>query len=126
LIAAGKGLIRDAVITGHDRDYLGAIVFPDMDQCSKLTGYVSLTDAVQSQVLEQALQDILDSLAQSGTGSSTLIKRAAWADFELSVDKGEITDKGSINQRNVLSHRNELVIRLHAPGLPSGIIETKY
>lgn len=125
LIAAGKGLIRDAVITGHDRDFLGAIVFPDMDQCSKLTGFAKVADAVRSQLLKQALQDILDTLAQSGTGSSTLIKRAVWADFELSVDKGEITDKGSINQRNVLSNRNEVVINLHAHLLSSEIIETK-
>ena len=28
LIAAGNPLIQDAVITGHDRDEVGALVFP--------------------------------------------------------------------------------------------------
>ena len=36
IIAAGKGLIQDAVITGHDNDFIGAIVFPDLNIATKI------------------------------------------------------------------------------------------
>ena len=33
LIAEGSGLIQDAVITGHDKAFVGAIIFPDLNYC---------------------------------------------------------------------------------------------
>ena len=30
MIAAGHGLIQDVVITGHDNEFIGAIVFPEL------------------------------------------------------------------------------------------------
>ncbi len=56
-----------------------------------------------------ALQAVLNTFAQQSTGSSKLIKQAVFADFTLSIDKGEITDKGSINQRTILANRTEYV-----------------
>ena len=67
-----------------------------------------------------ALQTVLNTFAGESTGSSTLIKRAVFADFTLSIDKGEITDKGSNNQRMILANRGEYVEMIYREpvGLP--------
>ena len=112
LIATGKGLIQDAVITGHDRSFLGAIVFPELNYCKKLAGLSSDSDlktVVNTPSVKNALQAVLNDFSKESKGSSTLIKRAVFADFELSIDKGELTDKGSINQRQILANRKEYV-----------------
>ena len=117
LIAAGGGLIKDAVITGHNEAFVGAIVFPDPAFCQNLVGEegkeILGQPLSQSEPVQEALQGVLDKLAGSSTGSSTLIKRAIIADFDLSLDKGEITDKGSVNQRKVLENHAEVVERLY-------------
>ena len=108
LIAAGNGLIQDVVITGHDRAFLGAIVFPELNFCKKMAGLNDATDlktVVQTPSVWTALQTVLNEFAQQSTGSSTRINRALFADFTLSIDAGEITDKGSINQRAILANR---------------------
>ena len=112
LIAAGKGLIQDAVITGHDRGFLGAIVFPELNYCKKLAELNTETDVkviVKDPSVLAALQVVLNDFSKESKGSSTLIKRAVFADFDLSIDKGEITDKGSINQRQILANRKQYV-----------------
>ncbi len=115
LIAAGPGIVQDAVITGQDKSFVGAIVFPDVQGLRKITGLE--TDDAQSLIVHPAarvaLQGVLDHLAQKSTGSSTQVKRAVFADFVLSVDAGEITDKGSINQQAVLKNRAAVVERLY-------------
>ncbi|MFX0557834.1 feruloyl-CoA synthase [Maribacter sp. CXY002] len=127
LIAAGNGLIKDAVITGHDRSFLGALLIPDTKYCARLSGNdenIGIKDLINSKEVVTKLQNVLDTLAQQNTGSSTKIKRALWADFELSIDKGEITDKGSINQRSILSNRKTTVEKIYADGLLPGVLET--
>ncbi len=112
LIEAGKGLIQDAVITGHDRSFLGAIIFPELNYCRKLAKLNDDTDVktvVSTPSVLAALQTILTDFSKQATGSSTLIKRAVFADFTLSIDAGEITDKGSINQRMILANRADWV-----------------
>jgi feruloyl-CoA synthase len=112
LIAAGKGLIQDAVITGHDRGFLGAIIFPELNYCKKLAELNTEMDVkiiVNTPSVLAALQDVLNDFSKESKGSSTLIKRAVFADFDLSIDKGEITDKGSINQRQILANRKKYV-----------------
>ncbi len=126
LITAGKGLIQDAVITGHDRAFLGAIIFPNLDYCKKLAGLgddADMKTIVNTPSVLAALQGVLNTFALQSTGSSTLIKRAILADFTLSIDKGEITDKGSINQRMILANRAEYVEMLYKNPLTSPVLE---
>ncbi len=126
LITAGNGLIQDAAITGHDRAFLGAIIFPNLDYCKKLAGLVDDADLktiVNTPSVLAALQGVLNTFASQNTGSSTLIKRAIFADFTLSIDKGEITDKGSINQRMILANRAEYVEMLYKNPLISPVLE---
>ncbi|MFM1879250.1 MAG: hypothetical protein RLZZ241_2116 [Bacteroidota bacterium] len=131
LIAHGDGVVRDAVITGHDRDYLGAILIPEINRCRELlsgtpSANLPLEELVLAPEMQDFLQQHLDAWAQTSTGSSTKIKRALFAGFELNIDLGEITDKGSINQRMFLAHRKAWVDRLYTNPLTSGILETNH
>jgi len=87
-------LVRDVVITGHDRGEIGALVFP-----------AGKADAA-------ALRGKLASMPASG--SSNRIARMLVLDEPPSLDAGEMTDKGSINQRAVLKRRAALVEELYA------------
>jgi len=97
-------LVQDVVITGHDRDQLGALVFPNMVVCRD----------VPAAELRARLQPVFDRLARESTGSSTRIARAMIMETPPSIDASEVTDKGSINQRAVLKNRSALVERLYA------------
>lgn len=102
LISQGAGLIQDAVITGADRPFLGAIVFLSAD-----------SDLDPGEV-RQRLQGILTAMANQSTGSATRIRKIIIGNFQLSLDKGEITDKGSLNQKMVLQHHPDVVLKLYS------------
>jgi feruloyl-CoA synthase len=102
LIAAADPLIQDAVITGHDRDEVGALVF--LSAAAK--------DA-KPEALKAALVDVLKKLKAEG-GSSTYPARLLIMTEPPSIDADEITDKGYMNQRAVLERRAALVERLYA------------
>ena len=117
IIAGGAPLIQDAVITGLDRDFVGAIIFPRLDECRKLCTDL-LSTATQAEIVTHPavrarFQDLIDRLAKTSTGSANLLRRLVIADAPPSLDVGEITDKGSINQRAVINHRAALVEELH-------------
>lgn len=115
LIQASRGMIRDAVITGHNRNYIGAIIFPDPDYLQSELGITDLDprSVAETHAVTEVVSHTLFRLFQQSTGSSTLIKRAMIAPFELSPTLGELTDKGSINQRAVISNRAEYVEMLY-------------
>ena len=102
LIAAADPLIQDAVITGHDRQEIGALVF------------LSAAAKDRSDVRER-LQAALGKLAAEG-GSSMHPRRLLIMTEPPSIDANEITDKGYINQRAVLERRAALVEKLYAGG----------
>ncbi len=102
LIAAADPLVQDAVITGHDRDEIGALVF------------LSAVAKDRPDVRER-LQAALAKLAAEG-GSSTHPRRLLVTSEPPSIDANEITDKGYINQRAVLERRVALVEKLYAGG----------
>lgn len=122
LISAGKGLIKDAVITGLNRPYLGAILFPDIAACRALVNDVEIrTNAgiLQHQKVRDSLTQTLFDLANTSEGSSTLIKVATVVTFELSLDRGEITDKGSINPRKIIENYPEIVETIYRYPVPA-------
>jgi feruloyl-CoA synthase len=110
LIAAGDPIIQDAVITGHDRTDIGALVF-----LSAAAKDLSQDD------LHAKLSGLLRTLKTESSGSSTYPVRIMVMNEPPSIDANEITDKGYMNQRAVLERRNALVERLHAgaPGVVS-------
>ena len=116
IIAAGDPLVQDAVITGINRDDVGAMLFPRPDECRKLAGLgddVPLPDVLHHPVVRARFQQLVDGLWRDATGSASRVARLHVLAEPPSIDKGEVTDKGSINQRAVLQHRDALVQALY-------------
>jgi feruloyl-CoA synthase len=106
LIAACDSLVQDAVITGHDRTEVGALVWLNPAVARNLA---------EAEVFAR-LQAALTSLHGDATGSSMAPCRLLVLEHPPSIDEGEITDKGYLNQRAVLECRAAHVERLHGGG----------
>jgi feruloyl-CoA synthase len=117
--------VRDVVLTGADRDFIGALVFPELEACRKLAGLPA--DTAPAAILAHAkvrstFAQLLAKLKATSTGSSMHIERALLMAEPPSMDKSEMTDKGSINQRAVLANRAALVEQLYAEPVPVEVI----
>lgn len=116
LLAACAPLIQDAVITGHDKDEIGALVFPAQAACAQAAGKDPATrieDLVEDPSLTQALLEGLTRLNAQAAGTSGRVARILLLTEPPGIDANEITDKGYINQRAVLTRRADLVEALH-------------
>jgi feruloyl-CoA synthase len=107
---------QDIVVTGHDRDEVGFLVFPNFTACRQLAGLAD--DAPTQEVVSHpnvlaAVQKGLAQLKKAHPASSTHAERALLLDSPPSVDDGEITDKGYTNQRAVLQRREMKVEALY-------------
>jgi feruloyl-CoA synthase len=130
VIGACAPLIRDVVLTGLDLNYIGAMIFPDLEACARHAGLPPGTDPqaiVDHPSIRQKFAESLGSLTQKSTGSSNHVARAVLMCALPDIDKGEITDKGSINQRAVRTHRVDLVAALYSdePGPDVFILNRK-
>jgi feruloyl-CoA synthase len=117
IIVAGDPCIQDAVITGLNRDEVGALIFPRTDEVRRLAGApatLPLPELLQLPSVRAFFQDVADKIWRQATGSANRVARMHVLAEPPSIDKGEVTDKGSINQRAVLAHRDSLVQALHA------------
>jgi feruloyl-CoA synthase len=126
MIAHFAPFVRDVVVTGHDRDDIGAIIILDPDGCRSCFKDIATGSSAAALAshkgLHAALSERLASLARSATGSSTRVTRIAILEETPSIDNGEMTDKGSINQRAVLAHRKHLVEALYTEGGDARVI----
>ena len=95
--------VQDIVLTGHDRDEIGLLVFASPQGA-----------ALAPEVLREHIAGVLRALRSEGAGSSQCPACALVLGEPPSLDAGEITDKGYINQRAVLTRRAAEVARLHA------------
>ncbi len=126
LIAAGAPIIEDVVVTGHDRDELGLLIFPNLASISALTSDLGSSATVAERLADLRVRQVVAAgLAQHNAqvhGSSRRIARCLLLGEPASIDAGEITDKGYLNQRAVLSARAALVARLYAEPTPPEVI----
>jgi feruloyl-CoA synthase len=105
---------KEVVICGSNRDYVGALVFPDIDACRELSPEPgAVAELLARPEVRSKFKERLDSMAKLSTGSSNRIVRAILLDVPPSIDKHELTDKGSISQRAVLENRTEVVDELY-------------
>jgi feruloyl-CoA synthase len=103
------------VVAGIDRDDLGLMIFPRVDEARRLFELGAELDAqavLQAPPVVAFFQDLLNRLWAAGTGSANRPARLLVLHEPPHIDRGEVTDKGSINQRAVLAHRAELVAHL--------------
>lgn len=113
LIEQCSPLITDAVICGHDRDYVAALAWPNLSACRGLAPELAnLTPErlVTHPVVVSALQQRLT--GQRTAASSLAVARLMLMAEPPAVDAGEIADKGYINQAATRQRRSALVERL--------------
>jgi feruloyl-CoA synthase len=116
VLDAASPLLRDAVITGHDRDFVGLLAWPNLAGCHELAGdhTLSFADVVRAPKIVATLRDALKRHNEAHYGSSTRIARAILMAEPPSIEANEITDKGYVNQSATLARRAALVERLYA------------
>ncbi|MFB9261751.1 feruloyl-CoA synthase [Bradyrhizobium erythrophlei] len=107
-IAALAPLAQDIVVTGHGRDEVRFLVFPNIAACRAAAGLpesADVKDVIGHPAVRAAIAQGLAKLKAQGGHSSGHATRALLLAEAASVDGGEITDKGYINQRAVLTRR---------------------
>lgn len=120
LVDQFDGLIRDAVITGENREELGALVVPFLPALHNLLPEedrnIPDEQVMRHPAIRHALARKLAAHQQQASGSASRIMRLMIMTEAPRFDKGEITDKGSLNQRAILNRRAELVDALYGEG----------
>ncbi|WAH61402.1 feruloyl-CoA synthase [Pseudomonas silvicola] len=117
VILEGAPYVHDVVVVGPDRERLGLLVFPRLDECRQLSGLgseASVAQVIAAAPVQDWLAGLLAHLNAQATGSASRLDWASLAQEPPSIDRGEITDKGSINQRLVLQCRAALIDDLYA------------
>ncbi len=116
VVLEGAPYVHDVVVLGPDRERLGLLIFPRLDECRRLAGLggeASVAQVLGAGPVQAWLNDLLARLNRDATGSASRIDWATLAQEPPSIDRGEITDKGSINQRLVLQGRAGLIDGLY-------------
>ncbi|MFN0110951.1 MAG: feruloyl-CoA synthase [Blastocatellia bacterium] len=114
---------QDIVITGHDRDEIGFLIFPNLAGCRSLCDKLDEREELFTAAsVRDCVRAGLQRLKADGGGSSTYAARAMFLEEPPSIDAGEITDKGYINQLAVLERRAELVERLYEDSMTEDVI----
>ena len=119
-LISAAGVLSDAVICGHDAEYVAAMAWVNQAEARRLTGAtedVALDDATLREHLGKALRAL-----NAQAGSASRIERLLLLSQPPSLDAGEITDKGYLNQRRTLECRSADVARLFAEPADAGVI----
>jgi feruloyl-CoA synthase len=127
IVAAGDPCVQDAVITGINRDEVGALIVARLDGLRRVAGDATAADAplpvlLQTPAVRDFFQTLADRLWREATGSASRVALLHVLTEPPSIDYGEVTDKGTINQRAVLAQRAALVAALHEGRDPAAIV----
>jgi len=115
IVAACSPYVLDAVITGQDKPFAGALVWPAPAALAALG-----EDPLPK--LTEILRQRLSAFNAGAGGSSRRIGRFIVLTEPPSIDAGEITDKGYVNQRATLERRHALVEALYAEPPGAGVV----
>ena len=125
-LAALTPIAQDIVVTGHDRDEVGFLIFPNLAGCRSLCPELGENASLNQLLVETRLIDrVREGMAKlmaEGVGSTSYATRAVFLEEPPSIDAGEITDKGYINQRAVLERRGAVVESLYLEPAPALVI----
>lgn len=115
LVAACSPYVLDAVITGQDKPFGGALLWPAPAALASL-------GADPLPKLAEILRERIAGFNQTAGGSSRRIGRFVVMTEPPSIDAGEITDKGYVNQRATLERRAALVEALYQEPPGPGVV----
>jgi feruloyl-CoA synthase len=115
-LAAASPLLLDAVVCGHDRDFVGLLAWPNLGVARELVGDPDADPEtlVRAPKLIDQVYEKLAAHNRERSGSSERIARVILLAEPPSLDANEITDKGYINQRAALDRRAAQVSVLYA------------
>lgn len=116
VISQGAPYVLEAVVTGINRNAIGLLLFPRLENCHALSGLPAGAGAAQvlaSTPVRAFFQRLLAGLNADAGGSSTRIERLLLLEEPPSIDQRELTDKGSVNQTAVLTRRAAVVEALY-------------
>ena len=119
IVAACSPYIHDAVITGQDKPFIGAMLWPSPAGLQAL-----LADPGPGTPLEKLvaiLRERLGAFNAAAGGSSRRVGRFTILTEPPSIDAGEITDKGYVNQRAALERRADRVDAIYAKEPGEGV-----
>ncbi|MGQ0836507.1 MAG: feruloyl-CoA synthase [Gammaproteobacteria bacterium] len=124
LLDACGSIVQDLVIAGEEREYLGLMVWLNVEACRVITGDAHLTGETGSgdPRLLAHLTERLRAYNAGQRGASSLIGRFLILREPPSQSAGEINDKGYVNQRLTLERRADLVRALYATPPAAGVI----
>lgn len=115
---AAAPLLQDAVVAGHDRSFVGLLVWPNLNAakaiCDDPEDAAAPERLVRNPAVLAHLRAGLRRHNDSHRGSSMRIARVILMTEPPSIDGNEITDKGYVNQGATLERRRMLVEQLYA------------
>jgi feruloyl-CoA synthase len=112
LVAACSPYIHDAVITGQDKPFAAAMVWPSPAGLAALVADQGPGTPLDK--LTAILRERIGAFNAAAGGSSRRVARVTILTEPPSIDAGEITDKGYVNQRATLERRAAVVEGLYA------------
>lgn len=119
-------LLTDAVICGHDHDFLAALAWPNIAACRRLAPELEELDAaalVQHPVVVNALSERLRK--QGAHGASLAVERLMLMAEPPSMDANEIADKGYVNQAVTRARRAHLIDELYRGELAAHVARAR-
>jgi feruloyl-CoA synthase len=116
VLAATSPLLMDAVVCGHDREYVALMAWLNLGAARELAGApeAGLDALVQAPAVRAFLREKLAAHNAANPASSTRVCRVVLLAEPPSLDANEITDKGYVNQRAALGRRAAEVEALFA------------
>ena len=118
VLAAASPLLMDAVVCGHDGDYVGLLAWLNVGAAREVAGEPEAEPAalVRSPAVTALVRERLAAYNAEHPASSTRVERVLLLEEPPQLDANEITDKGYVNQRAVLARRHKRVLELVTGG----------
>ncbi|MDM0072674.1 feruloyl-CoA synthase [Variovorax sp. J31P207] len=112
LIERCAPLITDAVICGHDQDYVAALAWPNVAACQRLMPELAGLGAAELATHPLLVDALRQRLRKDAASASLRVERLLLMAEPPSMDANEIADKGYVNQATTRSRRAHLVDEL--------------
>jgi feruloyl-CoA synthase len=119
IVAACSPNVLDAIITGQDQPFVGALLWPS---AAALEQFRHSDGGPAHEALKAAIRANLAQYNATAKGSSRRIERFAILREPPSFAIGEMTDKGYVNQRLALECRASAVASLYQNPPPADVV----
>ena len=113
---------RDVVISGPQRDELGALIFLDTEGCTRQFGLkADLETFAQATNIHSYVSQAIDAHNSANSGNSRRIEHFRILERAPNAATGELTEKGTINAATVLGQERMLCDEMHRKSSPKAV-----